>query len=189
MLRKRGFVKLQQEGIPFVLVDRHFVDIDTNYVVVDNFSGGFRATEHLLILGHKSVGFVYSANSSLRITSVAERLRGYRQALQDYGVPANDALIYQSPANSSNGYEDYLTGENSPSAIFVCTDVEALKRFKTIQQAGKRIPEDVALVGFDNLNFALNLNPALTTVAQPRIDIGLQAVQYFDRYSRRATGK
>ncbi len=173
---EEGIVKLQHDGVPFVLVDRHFPELETNYVITDNFTGGYRATEHLLILGHKTVGFIYPANSSLRTTSVAERLRGYREALHDYGVPVDESLIYQRAAHSANSYDDYLADENIPGAIFVCTDVEALKVIKTIQQLGKRIPQDVALVGFDDLNFAAHLNPALTTIVQPRIEIGFQAV-------------
>jgi GntR family transcriptional regulator, arabinose operon transcriptional repressor len=171
--------RLAAEQVPFVLVDRYFPNLDSDYVVADNLGGGYRATEHLLILGHRRIGFVYSAKGSLLTTSVRDRWQGYRRALLEYGQPYDERLVFQWPARSPSdpiGASDHLLlREGGPSAIFAVNDAVALELLQAAQRVGLRVPEDVALVGFDDLSFAAHLNPPLTTVAQPRMDIGLRA--------------
>jgi GntR family transcriptional regulator, arabinose operon transcriptional repressor len=170
--------RLSADNIPFVLVDRYFPALDSDYVAADNVGGGYRATEHLLILGHTRVGFVCSAESSLLTTSVRDRWQGYRRALQEYGQPYDEALMFEWPAgtNSDPGASDQLLLRNGrPSAIFAVNDAVALELLRAAQRLGLRVPEDLALIGFDDLNFAAHLNPPLTTVAQPRMDVGLRA--------------
>ncbi len=171
--------RLKDQGVPFVLVDRYFPDLDSDYVVCDNVSGAYRAVEHLLILGHKRIAFVYSDVDGLHTTSVRDRWQGYRNALADYGLPYNDSLVVQKPplahATMDNTYTDFLAQSDRPSAVFAVNDHEALAILRAAQQCGLRVPEDLALVGFDDLHFAQHLNPPLTTVAQPRLEIGLRA--------------
>jgi DNA-binding LacI/PurR family transcriptional regulator len=170
--------RLKADGVPFVLVDRYFTDIDTDYVVADNVGGGYRATEHLLILGHRRIGFLYSNKGSLLTTSVRDRWEGYRKALQEYGCLYDETLIEQQPAVPPEGGEPYgalLARDDRPSAVFAVNDTVALDLMRAAGRHGLRVPEDLALVGFDNLNFAAHLSPPLTTVAQPRMELGLRA--------------
>ena len=170
--------RLQADGVPFVLVDRYFPDLDCDYVLADNVGGGYRATEHLIILGHTRIGFVYSSKGSLLTTSVRDRWAGYRRALQEYGCPDDETLVYRqlpAPLASGDAYGDLLSRPDRPSAMFAVNDAVAVDLLRAAQRSGLRVPEDLALVGFDDLNYAAHLSPPLTTVAQPRMDLGLRA--------------
>jgi DNA-binding LacI/PurR family transcriptional regulator len=171
--------RLQSNGIPFVLVDRYFSDLATDYVVADNLGGAYRATEHLLILGHTRIGFVYAKIGGLKTTSVRDRWCGYCRALQDYGLPYDETLVVQNAAASEAGahgpYDQLLSRPDRPEAVFAVNDCEALEMLQAAQRCNLRVPEDLALVGFDDLPFAAHLSPPLTTVAQPRMDLGLRA--------------
>jgi DNA-binding LacI/PurR family transcriptional regulator len=159
--------RLAADHVPFVLVDRYFPDLDSDYVVADNVGGGYRATEHLLILGHTRVSFVYSSKGSLLTTSVRDRWQGYRRALHEYGQPYNEALVFKWPEGADAGLpgssDQLLLGEGRPSAIFAVNDAVALELLRATQRLGLRVPEDLALVGFDDLNFAAHLTPPLTS--------------------------
>jgi DNA-binding LacI/PurR family transcriptional regulator/DNA-binding transcriptional regulator YhcF (GntR family) len=171
--------KLAADHIPFVLIDRYLPDLDADYVVSDNFSGGYRATEHLIILGYSRISFCYSYTGTLATTSVRDRFEGYRKALEEYGLPYDESLVFEFPRRVKglpDPYLEFLSRPNRPEAIFASLDNEAANLMKAAQQIGLRIPEDLALVGFDNLRFTAHSNPPLTTVAQSCRDMGVQAV-------------
>ncbi len=171
--------QLKAAGVPLVFVDRYYPDLKADYVGIDNRSGGYRATEHLLILGHRRIGFVYTSAEDMRTTSTRGRWEGYRQALQDYHVPYDETLVYPAiDQTADDAYDDYgsfLARPHRPGAIFASSDGTALKLMQLAQRQGLRVPEDLALVGFDNRSFSTNVNPPLTTIAQSFIDMGLQA--------------
>ncbi len=171
--------QLKSSDIPFVLIDRYYPDLDADYVGIDNRGGGYRATEHLLILGHRRIGFVYFGSEDLRTTSTYGRWEGYCQALRDYGVPYDEGLVYPradgTVAKDLDDYGAFLAQADRPDAIFASNDEMALKLMQLAQRQGLHIPHDLALVGFDNQPFTTHVNPALTTVAQSFIDIGLRA--------------
>ncbi len=168
---------LQADGVPFVLVDRYFSDLDSDYVTTDNVGAGYRATEHLIILAHTRIGFVHSHWGTPITTSVRDRCLGYRKALQDYGLPYDDTLVFQEDhaSDSSDPFREFLLRPNRPDAIFASTDHVALGLMQSAQRNGLRIPGDLAVVGFDNLEFTAALNPALTTMAQAFSDVGYHA--------------
>src|SRR5215217_242770 len=122
--------RLHANNIPFVLVDRYFSDLDSDYVVADNLGGGYRATEHLLILGHRRIAFAYPHLGDLQTSSVHDRWLGYRKALEVYGMTYDDTLVFQNapqPESSSHGtYDQLLSRPDRPSAIFAVNDFEAL---------------------------------------------------------------
>jgi GntR family transcriptional regulator, arabinose operon transcriptional repressor len=168
--------KLSSDGVPFVLVDRYFPTLDCDCVTSDNVGGGYRATEHLIILGHKRISYVYSCVGNLTTTSVRDRWEGYRRALREYGVPYDESLVYEAPrSDSRDHFDDLLTRADRPEAIFASNDTMALRIMQTAQRLGLRVPEDLAIVGIDNRRFAAHLHPQLTTIAQPFIDLGLRA--------------
>jgi len=171
--------RLQADGIPLVLVDRYLPELATDYVVADNFGGGYRATEHLLILGHTQVAFVYLSNADLRTTSVRDRWEGYRAALRDHGLRYDERLVFAFPARSTvaddGSYMEFITQADRPSAVCMVNDIQAPALFQAARRFGLRIPDDLAVIGFDDLSFAAHLNPPLTTVAQPRMEIGIRA--------------
>jgi DNA-binding LacI/PurR family transcriptional regulator len=171
--------QLRADDKPFVLVDRYFPNLDSDYVVVDNISGGYRATEHLIILGHTRIGFAYAGADEMITTSIRDRYKGYRRALQDYGVPFDKSLVMRMPrvvlAEKTSLYEAVLQQPDRPSAFFAVNDHEVLAIIYAARRCGVQLPHDLALVGFDDLSYAEHLSPALTTVAQPRTDVGLRA--------------
>ena len=170
--------ELQSSGTPIVLVDRYLPALETDYVVADNVAGGYRATEHLLILGHKRVGFVHFDTGTLHTTSVRDRWEGYRAALNEYALPYDESLIFTVPHDktlTTTSFAPLFSQANRPSAVFVVTDQLVPLLLQAARANSVRIPHDLAIVGFDDLNYAAHLNPPLTTVAQPRVDIGLRA--------------
>lgn len=196
--------QLQADHVPFVLIDRYFPDLAIDYVGIDNVGGSYRATEHLLILGHRRIGFIFSYEETLQTTSVYERWQGYCKALQKYGVPYDETLVvpdlnpcYQAaelPIDSAPydeapvvpdfrqlqegthaGLVEFLQRPDRPGAIFAVNDYVALDVMQAAKAIHLRIPEDLAVVGFDDMEFAAHVNPPLTTVMQPFIDIGLRA--------------
>jgi DNA-binding LacI/PurR family transcriptional regulator len=171
--------QLQADHIPLVLMDRYFPGLAIDYVGSDNIGGGYRATEHLLILGHRRIGFVFTQEETLQTTSVYERWQGYCKALQKYEVPYDETLVVpdfrQLQMSTHDGLVEFLQRPDRPSAIFAVNDYVALDVLQAAKAIHLRIPEDLAVVGFDDMEFAAHVNPPLTTVVQQFIDIGLRA--------------
>src|SRR6266851_781969 len=171
--------QLQADHVPLVLIDRYIPDLTIDYVGLDNVGGGYRATEHLLILGHRRIGFIFSYEETLQTTSVYERWQGYCKALQKYGVPYDETLVVpdfrQLQADTHEGLVGFLERPDRPSAIFAVNDYVALDVMQAAKAIHLRIPDDLAVVGFDDMGFAAHVNPPLTTIMQPFIDIGLRA--------------
>ena len=171
--------QLKADDFPFVLVDRYLSELDSDYVVSDNRGGGYRATEHLVILGHTRIGFAYSHAGGILTTSVRDRWEGYRKALYEYNRSYDESLIFHhvftSADQSSSIYEEILRRPDRPSAIFAVNDEVALNFIKAASKLGLRVPDDLAVVGFDNLSYAEHLSVPLTTIVQQGTEIGLHA--------------
>lgn len=168
--------QLKAEGIPFVLIDRYFPDLECDRVTADNFAGAYRATEHLIILGHTQIAFLYDSLADLRTSSVNDRYAGYRQALNDYHIPFDQELIVQIEKPKNDGLSDpfiqLLQKPNRPNAIFAVNDFLAIRLLQAARRCGIRVPHELALVGFDDVTLSAHISPALTTVGQPRVEIG-----------------
>ncbi|QBD78052.1 GntR family transcriptional regulator [Ktedonosporobacter rubrisoli] len=171
--RDESLAQLKAERVPFVLVDRYIAGLDCDYVTSDNLGGGYRATEHLLILGHTRIGFV--SRNGLLTTSVRDRWEGYRKALNDYGRAYDESLIYIAATRKYGSYDDIVTSSNRPDAIFAVNDDIALALMQAAQRHNISVPEDLALVGFDDVSYAALVSTPLTTVAQQRVEMGLHA--------------
>jgi GntR family transcriptional regulator of arabinose operon len=171
--------QLQTDQFPLVLIDRYFPGLAIDYVGSDNIGGGYRATEHLLILGHRRIGFVFAQEETLQTTSVYERWQGYCRALQKYEVPYDETLVVPDvrklQSGAREGLVEFLQRPDRPSAIFAVNDYIALDVLQAARAIHLRIPEDLAVVGFDDQEFAAHVHPPLTTIKQQFIDIGLRA--------------
>ncbi|MDD3927512.1 MAG: GntR family transcriptional regulator [bacterium] len=174
--------ELKMAGYPFVLIDRYFRELETDYVVTDNKKGGFLATEHLIKLGHKRIGIVLGLNC----TAIEDRFEGYREALAQHDIVHDPALVRrfqrddaeENEPSAETGYNEAVDLLNDkPTAIFATNDFLARGTIKAIQDAGMNIPGDISVIGFDNQGFAERLNPALTTVAQPFYELGQRATR------------
>jgi len=169
--------ELKRADYPFVLIDRYFRDLETDYVVTDNKAGGFMATEHLIKLGHRRIGIILG----VQCTAIEDRYAGFMEALAGYGAEVDPNLIVRMEKNAdvepaTGGYDAALNLlEKRPTAIFATNDFIAREALKAACSRNLSAPGDISVIGFDNQRFAENLRPPLTTIAQPFRDIGRKA--------------
>jgi LacI family transcriptional regulator len=175
------FEALLERGIPVVAVDRiperHRHDIDS--VVVDNELGARLATAHLVEEGARRIACI---TGPTRVSTAGERLAGYRAALAEAGLPAGAALVKRADFKEPGGYQAtqaLLAGSpgDRPDGLFVANNLMTLGALHAVHEAGLRVPEDVAIVGFDDAPWTPFTSPALTVVAQPTYEIGLRAAE------------
>ena len=165
---------LLRDDIPFVSVGR-YPNEKVHYVDVDNCGGARMAVEHLIRLGHQRIATI---TGPLNMIAGQDRLSGYRQALQGRGIPVEEELIVEGDFSESGGMaamQRLLPA--SPSAVFVASDTMAVGALKALRQAGWRVPQDIALVSFDDVPIAAAIEPALTTVRQPIESMGSMATE------------
>lgn len=166
-----------EDGFPIVCLDR---DVDSNsipLVQVDNRLGGRLATEHLLGLGHTRIGHV-TGSHVLGISE--ERLAGYREALVNAGVEADARLVAEGRFTEDGGYDGartLLAASPDVTAIFAANDLSALGVLNALAESGRRVPDDVSVVGFDDLRLSAFTSPPLTTIRQPATEIAQRATE------------
>jgi len=185
--------QLRKEGFPFVLVDRYFPGLPSDYVGVDNLGGAFRVTEHLINLGHQAIAFIGASDT--QTTSVKDRFHGYKRALAGHGLVFQESwhCSFVGAAGNEdaevNEIRSYLSQPETPRAVVAVNDYTAIKVVKIARSLGLRVPEDVAIVGFDDIQQASQIEVPLTTVAQPRYEIGVRAAHLLiDRLKGVKTG-
>jgi LacI family transcriptional regulator, galactose operon repressor len=147
-------------------------------VDVDNRAAAYTAVAHLLKLGHKQIACI--TNAPLSYTAAADRLAGYRQAIEDAGLPYDPALVRFGEFDSNSGYLQMISLLESSvefTAAFIASDLVAYGAIAAIREHGLRIPEDVALVGMDDLPVSRFIDPPLTTVRLPAIELARQAAE------------
>jgi LacI family transcriptional regulator len=155
-------------------------------------SGGRTATEVLLRKGHRRVGFI---NLGPGVPAAAGRLEGHKRALEAHGVAFDDSLVRYGDGTACGGYRcavEIMRSTDPPTAIFCGNDPTAMGAYEALKESGLRIPDDVAVVGFDNQEIiAAQLRPALSTVALPHYEMGRWAVGHLIEQDehRKATPK
>ena len=163
--------------IPTVLVDREIAAPACDLVETAHMQGGLLAVRHLLSLGHKRIACI---GGPLGVTSSEQRIEGWRMALAETGsAPNADALLWRGGFTSQGGYEAMhaiLRTEQKPSAVFVCNDLMAIGALRAAHESGVRVPDELSIVGFDDIELSAYTSPPLTTVAQPKERIGALAV-------------
>jgi LacI family transcriptional regulator len=167
--------RLLRDHILFVTVGRRPNHPDVSYVDVDNVHGARMATEHLLRHGRRRVATI---TGPADMVAGLDRREGYQTAVREAGLAVNEELIVEGDFTETGGYaamEQLLPLE--PEAVFVASDLMALGALRALQQAGQRVPEDVAVIGFDDAPIATYTNPPLTTVRQPVHQMGVTAIK------------
>jgi DNA-binding LacI/PurR family transcriptional regulator len=192
--------RLVDRGFPLVLVDRYFPDLAVDCVTMDNISGAFQAVEHLAQLGYRRIGYIGTDN--LATSSIFERMAGYRWALEQFGMRLDPALMCtevrrllawpprepDKERHNRHVLRAFLDSPDRPEAVFVCNDYVAFEVVQVAEEMRLRIPEDLALVGFDNVTYTDYFGVPLTTVEQPRHEIGATAATLLlDRIAGRRT--
>lgn len=181
-------VKVPKDAVrlPLVLVDCFARNSQIRSVVPDEVNGGFSATKLLLEKGHRRIAMI---NADQKYPAAEGRFRGYRQALEDFGVPVKPELVRTGGWWQDDGYEHasaLLQCTQIPTAIFCANDRIAMGVYDALKEKGFRIPEDVSVVGFDNQELiAAHSRPPLTTVQIPYYEMGAWAVgQLIDAKSK-----
>lgn len=165
---------LLRDQVPFVSVGRH-PNRRVHSVDVDNVGGARMVVEHLIRLGYRRIATITGRSD---MTAGQDRLEGYRQALEAHSIPVEQGLVVEGDFTESSGMvsmQRLLSA--SPSAVFVASDMMAIGALKALRQAGRQVPQDIALVSFDDIPIASAIEPALTTVRQPIERMGSMAVE------------
>jgi DNA-binding LacI/PurR family transcriptional regulator len=180
-LSRQWRASFRRAGVPLVAVDAALAGVP--HIVTDDVAGGRMATEHLLSLGHRRIGFVgdtrhLAARTSLGFTASQQRLCGYQQALQNAGIGYDTGLVRRGPHGAANAEAlaaELLALPDPPSAIFAASDTQAMGVLAAADRAGRRVPGELSVIGFDDIESAMLLG--LSTVRQPLEDSGAEAAR------------
>jgi LacI family transcriptional regulator len=165
--------ELAREGFPFVVMGRYVEGLPSVYL--DNEAGGRMATEYLLGQGHRNIAHI---SGPMYMQDSQARLSGYKQALESYNLTFNERLVLEGDFSERKGQEktrELLSRSKDFTAMFAADDQTAAGAMRALREAGLQVPEDVSIIGYDDILFAEFLHPLLTTIRQPLSDMGQAA--------------
>jgi LacI family transcriptional regulator len=164
-------------GVPCVVVDRELGDeFEVDQVLIDNRQGGYLAGRYLVQLGHRRIGYIAGPN---QLSLSAQRQTGFRDALAEAELDLPDEAVVQGDffyTGGASGMSELLRRGDGLTAVFAANDRMAVGAMSTLQRAGLRVPDDVSIIGYDDIPLASALYPSLTTVAQPTTEMGRMCV-------------
>ncbi len=166
-----------ERKIPIVFFDRVVDEIEAHKIVVDDYGGGFRATQHLIEQGAKNIAHI---GGPLNLKIYENRQKGYCDALKKSGLHVHDSLIINNSLSREEGskaIENLMQQKIKPDAVFCANDTTALSVIIYLQKAGIKVPEDMVIVGFSNEPFSEVVTPSISTVKQPGFIMGQKAAQ------------
>jgi LacI family transcriptional regulator len=170
--------ELREHNYPYVLIDQTDGSENSNVVESTNWQGAYDATHYLIQLGHTRIAFIKGTSA---VRSAIDRLQGYKAALADHNIPLREDLVVEGDYQQQTGYattQKLLRSEGSrPTAIFASNDLSAFGAMDAAREDGLRIPDDISIVGFDDIPQASFVYPKLTTVRQPLEQMGQIAVK------------
>lgn len=172
-------LQLEKQHIPLVLIDRYFPDIDTSYVVTDNYQASYNAVVHLIKTGYKKIGMLAYKS---RLVHMEERKRGYMEALKDYNLLTKDSLIKEISFNNiqediEKKIKELLCNKPPIDAVFFATNTLAISGLKFLDRQNYKIPDDLAVVCFDEGDAFDFFYSPLTFINQPLVEVGKEAVR------------
>jgi len=181
VMKDEHILRLKEEGIPIVLIEKFIESSDIPAVVIDNISAAKRAVKHLLSLGYKNIGYI---SAPLELVPLRKRFEGYKQALLERQVSYDPSVVYiektikkEDPRSGYKIMKRILRQGNVPRAFFIVSDTLAIGAIKAIKDFGMRVPDDIAIVGFDDIDIASFSDPPLTTVVQPKYQMGVEGME------------
>ena len=173
------------ETIPMVVMDWG-PNVDTDIIQDNSFNGGYLATQHLIENGHKHIGIIAGELSK---TTAKTRYEGFVHAMQEAGLIINPNWVMEGFFEPEDGYEcmnKILRQDTLPTAVFCCNDVMALGAISAITEKGLRVPDDISIIGYDNIHSSRFYAPPLTTIHQSKSRLGAQAVNLlFERIANK----
>jgi LacI family transcriptional regulator len=167
----------RKKNIPLVFFDRAVPEIETDKIVVDDFNGGFRVTQHLIDQGYQRIAHLAGPQN---LTTYLERKNGYIEALRTNDIPYDQSLVIINTLTSDEGVtavQQLMSLSSPPDAIFCGNDTTALSAMIYLRDKGFRIPHDIGIVGFSNEPFSKVVSPAISTIAQPGFQMGQKAAE------------
>lgn len=167
-------LELKKAGFPVVLLVRDMGD-EVDAVIINNFKAAYEGVSYLIKTGHKKIAIM---NGWLELNLYKERFEGYKKALMDYGLAVDKDYIIDNVSGDRNGYSamlGLLEHGLLPDAIFATSDPKAIGVIRAIKDFGLRVPDDISVMGFDNLEISALLDPPLTTISQPLYTMGVIA--------------
>ena len=180
--------RLTKFGVPFVLVDRTVPGIDADAVLGDSEDGARQLVEHLISHGHRRIGMIVESSD---VSTARDRRRGYEAALAAAGIPIDRALVAHAavdPTGGLDGMQQLLALDDRPTAVFTVNNLVAVGAIEAVRAAGLEVPDDIALVCFDDIELASRLYPFLTVMEQPAETFGtLSAQLLIERIEGRST--
>lgn len=171
---------IMQYGLPVVMVDHYIDNIETDCILTDNKCGGYVAAEYLIKFGHREIGFFGDIEASI---SFYDRYTGYLKALNDHDIPVDKLYSITgrierlSQVEITEMLKELINSGKLPSAYVCCNDAQAILLMKIFKNIGISIPDEVSIIGFDNIELAKNVVPELTTMNVRRKLLGTIAVQ------------
>lgn len=172
----RNIIEKITKKYPVVLACEYIENSNFPTVSIDNFSAARKATEHLIKLGHKKISHITGPKN---IVLCRDRLKGYLQAMKDYRLEIDPLLILEGDFYYKTGYNlmlKLMSIDNPPTAVFADNDEMAIGAIKAIKVNNLKVPEDIAVVGFDDIKMASICEPSITTISQPTFEIGQKAM-------------
>ena len=181
MIQNQHILRLKKEGIPIVLIEKFITDPDIPGVLIDNISAAKKAVEYLIELGYRDIGFI---SAPVEMVPFKDRFEGYKRALQENMIPYNSSNVYVKDSirreSLRDGYQlmkRIIRRGNYPGAFFIVSDTLAIGVMKAIRDSGMKVPDDIAIVGFDDIEMASFCEPPLTTMAQPKYEMGVRGME------------
>jgi LacI family transcriptional regulator len=171
--------EIRKRGVPLILFDRASDELHVPSVVIDDFKGALLATEHLIRQGCKRIAHIAGQQ---HVNIFHQRLLGYKAALRQYELPVDESLIVFGDVSIESGKRcmlELLHSDNPPDAVFAVEDFTALGAMETLKANNKKIPDEVALIGFANEHFGEYITPSLSTIDQQTIRMGETAAEMF----------
>ena len=176
---KESLKMLHDLKLPFVMLDRFIIKKGCPSIIVDHVKGGELVTRHLLGLGHRRIGCVVGPE---HLVDARQRYEGYVKAMKEAGVDVDPELVIHGDYSRKGGYEAAkILLDRHATAIFASNDMSALGVMQYLEEQKVRVPEDISVVGYDDIMFASLLKVPLTTIHQPIYEMGVEAVQQLMR--------
>lgn len=176
-ITKEVIASLTSIPIPYVLIDQRIPDLAVDQVVTDNFAGAYDLTDHLARIGHRRIAYVGGPPA---LQKGRDRLAGYEAALRDHGIPAEAELVRtgeETDQQTGLALTANLLSETRPDVLFAANLDLQIGALQAIRLAGLRVPDDLAMAGFDDIPYAAHLTPSITVVAQQARTLGVIAAQ------------
>lgn len=173
----KGLRRLLDLGIPVVAVDRRLPGLPVDTVTIDGELGEYGAVQHLIGLGHRRIAMM---GGPTHLSTIADRERGYRRALEDADIVPDPALIAHGDLRQETAFEltpRLMAAADPPTAVVTINDLSTIGALLALRSLGLRVPDDVSVVGFDDVPGMVLYDPPLTTVAQPVHEIGQRAIE------------